>query len=199
MKKILITQRFEKIGKFKEKRDNIDIRFVNFFNKIGYLPLLIPNNYQVLRNMLEKTKFDGIVLSPGGNPKLKDIRKQIEEKLINYSIKKKIPLLGVCRGAQSINIFFKGNIKKINNHVRKKKYVYFKENEIKHEVRCFHDYAIYEKTLSNKFQIVGYTLDGSIEIFKMKTNKIMGIMWHPERIKSISATDKKIIKNFLDD
>ena len=89
MKKILITQRFEKIGKFKEKRDNIDIRFVNFFNKIGYLPLLIPNNYQVLKNMLEKTKFDGIVLSPGGNPKLKDIRKQIEEKLINYSIKKK--------------------------------------------------------------------------------------------------------------
>ena len=35
MKKILITQRLEKIGKFKEKRDNIDIRFVNFFNKIG--------------------------------------------------------------------------------------------------------------------------------------------------------------------
>ena len=50
MKKILITQRLEKIGKFKEKRDNIDIRFVNFFNKIGYLPLLIPNNYQVLKN-----------------------------------------------------------------------------------------------------------------------------------------------------
>ena len=30
MKKILITMRQDSIGKFREKRDNIDIRLINF-------------------------------------------------------------------------------------------------------------------------------------------------------------------------
>ena len=42
MKKfIIINQRIDKIGKFKEKRDNLNSRFIKFITEIGMIPLLI--------------------------------------------------------------------------------------------------------------------------------------------------------------
>ena len=40
MKKILITQRFEKIVKFNELRDNLDVRLTSLIFKLGYIPFL---------------------------------------------------------------------------------------------------------------------------------------------------------------
>ena len=44
MKKILITQRYEKIGEFKELRDNLDVRLSSLILKLGYIPVLVPTN-----------------------------------------------------------------------------------------------------------------------------------------------------------
>ena len=44
MKKIIISQRFEKIGEFKELRDNLDTRLTNLILKLGFLPILLPSN-----------------------------------------------------------------------------------------------------------------------------------------------------------
>ena len=44
MKKIIISQRYEKIGKFNELRDNIDSRLPQLIQKLGYTPILVSNN-----------------------------------------------------------------------------------------------------------------------------------------------------------
>ena len=54
MKKIVITQRFEKIGKFNEYRDNIDSKLPSLIQKLGYTPILVPNN---LENLSKFIKF----------------------------------------------------------------------------------------------------------------------------------------------
>ena len=40
---ILISQRLDKIGKFKELRDNLDVRFAKLVLDLGMDPILAPN------------------------------------------------------------------------------------------------------------------------------------------------------------
>ena len=51
MKKIFVTQRLKKIGKFNEKRDNLDIRFSVIFEKLNMIPIIIPNNLSLARKI----------------------------------------------------------------------------------------------------------------------------------------------------
>ena len=101
MKKIIITQRQDRLGNFREIRDNIDIRLINLIEKIGFLPISIPNSIKKLDLFLRSLNPDGIILSGGGDINKKDDRYNVEIKLIKYSINKNIPLLGICRGALS--------------------------------------------------------------------------------------------------
>ena len=109
MKKILITQRFEKIGKFNELRDNLDVRLSSLFFKLGYIPVPVPTNAVEIFDYIKQISPSGIILSGGGDPRKIDERYVLEKKLLYISKKNKIPLLGICRGAQRINIHFKGN------------------------------------------------------------------------------------------
>ena len=105
MKKIFISQRLDKVGKFYELRDNLDTRFSLFFEKLGMIPIIVPNNYYLTKTILKKIKPNGIILSPGGDPQKKDARYKTEYLLMNHAKQKNIPLLGICRGAQALNIF----------------------------------------------------------------------------------------------
>ena len=71
MKKIIISQRFEKIGKFKELRDNLDTRLTNLILKLGFLPILLPSNSRNVLRYINEISPSGIILSGGGNPKKK--------------------------------------------------------------------------------------------------------------------------------
>ena len=106
MKKIIITQRYEKIGKFNELRDNIDSRLPNLVQKLGYTPILLPNNLNNLKQFIKNISPKGIILSGGGDALKKDLRYIIENELIKISIKKDIPIIGICRGAQVLKNFW---------------------------------------------------------------------------------------------
>ena len=93
MKKILITQRYEKIGPHKEVRDNTDVRLSRMIEKIGQLPIYLPNEINI-NLFLKKIKPDGIILSGGGNPNKKDLRQKNVKSLIKYSLKKKNTIVG---------------------------------------------------------------------------------------------------------
>lgn len=198
-KKIVISQRLEKIGPFKELRDNIDLRFIQLVEKIGCIPILVPNKLKNTSQYLKISKPNGIILTSGGNPFEKNLRKKTEENLIKYALKKKIPLLGICRGAQSINLYFNGTLTKIKSHVRKNHFIEGKlfNNKIRFKVNSYHDYGIKNKDLGKKLKILFKADDQSIEAFQNENKKIMGIMWHPERRKKIQKIDLKILKKFF--
>ena len=147
--------------------------------------------------LIKNLKIKGILLSGGGDPKKKDIRSKIERHLVKYSINTNTPLIGICRGAQAINLYFKGKIVKINNHVKVKHFIFFKNTKKKYKVNSFHDYGIKKKSLSKKLKEIASSKDGCIELFSTNNNKILGMMWHPERESKIKYTDKKIIKKIF--
>ena len=64
-----------------------------------------------------------MIILPGGNDlysknKMSKTRLKVEFELIKYGLKNDIPILGICRGMQVINLFFKGKQKKIIGHMR---------------------------------------------------------------------------------
>ena len=196
MKKILITQRFEKIGTFKELRDNLDVRLTSLIFKLGYIPVLVPTNSIKVLKYIKQISPNGIILSGGGDPKKVDERYILEKKLLNFAYKNKMPLLGICRGAQRINIHFKGKLKKVKNHVKTKHFISGPSLTKNQKVNSFHDFGFNNIMLGKNLKMLASSNDG-VEYFKHINKLIYGIMWHPERNKKIKKFDREIIKKIF--
>tara|TARA_Y100000816_G_C26103122_1_gene585210 strand:- start:2713 stop:3312 length:600 start_codon:yes stop_codon:yes gene_type:complete len=194
MKNLIVTQRHEMNKYYNEKRDCLDVRLINFIEEIKYKPILIPSAIKNPKKFIFSNKPSAIILSGGGDPRKKDLRSKIEFELIKYSIKYKVPLLGICRGAQALNLFYGGKITKIKNHVQNSHFIVGKVTRNKKiKVNSFHNFGIKKKLLSKKMEILGQSLDNNVECFKHKKLKQLGIMWHPERYKVFRNFDLDLI------
>lgn len=170
--------------------DFIDHYWLDYFEKNNINYYLIPNQKKASIKILNKIK---ILIIPGGNDvsnflKTSKIRNNIENRLIKVCLKKNIPILGICRGAQLLNKNFGGKIKKVKNHMRIRHNIFFiKNNIIKKDflnVNSFHKDGIKKKDLAKKFDLLAHDKDENVEMFISKNKKIIGTMWHPEREKS---------------
>ena len=183
--------------------DFIDHYWLNFFEsqKIEYS--LIPNKPYLSKKKISKLnkKIDLLILTGGSDVQGKKIdtiiRNKIEKNLIKICIDKKIPILGICRGAQLINIFFGGKLSKARGHMRSRHNVWIKESEITSlkalNVNSFHNSLISRKDLTSKANEIAFDSKKNVEMFYIKKRcKILGIMWHPER-----EQNKKFLKKII--
>ena len=63
------------------------------------------------------------------------------------------------------------------------------------KVKCYHNFGIKKKSKSKKFITIAEDKDGNLEMFKHINEKILGVMWHPERESNFKKLDY-IFKNF---
>ena len=139
----------------------IDHYWIKAFEKKKIEFSLLPNNIILSRNILKKNNL--LILAGGNdiitNKKDSKLRNKIENNLIKEAIKLKIPIIGICRGAQLLNLYFGGKIRKIQSHMRTRHDIFFEKNEIikmnKLNVNSFHNYGIGPKDLSKKFKVIG--------------------------------------------
>lgn len=203
-----MSTRVTEADNYSEKRNSIAYEYIDFFEKLGFLIYLIPNNTNNIKSYF-KTKIDLIVLSGGNNVNpnlynnnelLKDVydeRDTLEIELLHISQKNNIPLLGICRGFHMINVFFKGLIShNIKNHVNKNHILQSQNNILNDkETNSFHNQGIMINDLSDKLEIIALS-DDIVEMFIHKDKQILGIQWHPER--QTNKFDKEIINKFLE-
>ena len=207
MKAIGITQSSHYDAKRNERFDKYDVSWINLLEKLKLQPYPIPNNLTDINEWLENANIEGIILTGGNdltylsdaiNPFSK--RDHLEKMLIKYSIKKKIPLIGYCRGMQLINNYFNGSLIRIENHVAKNHDVLIDicGNKKKIKVNSFHNWGLFPDNLSKELKIFALADDGSIEGFYHKKFKIKGIMWHPERnMNNYNLIDLDILNHFF--
>ena len=190
MLKVLITPR-----KIITESDSYQSLSNDWFDFLSYNSI----NFDILTNIDDADKlinYDGIILSGGGdlstNPFINsnddiDIEKEkIEKILIADSIKHDIPLIGICRGYQSlvsnINGKYKIKFKKNDVPILEKYETYF-ENEKKLKITCYNNYEFSNIDLENTWNAFSTSKNGFHSSLVHKEFRVIGCIWHPEREK----------------
>lgn len=173
----------------------IEFKLIKFLEKIFNKPTI-----EIYFKNLKLNKFDLVVLSGGNNSNSKKKeninRNKIDHKILNYALKKKIKILGICHGAQFIAKKFGLKLNKIKNHVGEHQIkLIFKNKIFEKKVNSFHEMGI-KKNKNRHFNFFAISNDNSVEGFHLKNKKILGIQWHPERYEYLKEIDKKIIHKF---
>lgn len=191
-----------------------------------------PFNYEKLRlyELLgEAVQIDGFVFPGGGDlapsfygqDKLEacnaPVRKwdELEMNMFPLLMQRNLPMLGICRGCQVINVGFGGTLiqdlpsQKGLNHRQSEGDTYFHKVHITSgtrlaaalecaelDVNSFHHQAIDE--VADGFKVSARAQDGVIEAIESTDplRFVMGIQWHPELLKEDPAS-KAIFAAFI--
>ena len=184
-KKIYITPFFEK-NRFNKIVYSLNEEWLEYLSSLGFeFEILTPYSLKKLN-----AKNDGIIISGGGDiykikkSKTNLLRDNFEKKVIKYCQKKKIKILGICRGLQLMASINNCTLKYSKNHRTKIQHkLYLKSNKyIKSKtisVNSHHNYKL--EKISNNFEKIAYAPDGSCEIIIHKKKNFLGFMFHPER------------------
>lgn len=200
----------------------------------GGIPLLLPFTHS--RALMRQTigRLDGLVISGGAfdihpsyyNEKpikeigaIKEERTEFELEMIHLALKRDLPLLGICGGAQAINVALGGSLyqdiatqaphadqheqgakKKIGGH----KVIIARGTRLEKilrrrtlEVNTTHHQAVKE---IGKGLIVNATAeDGLIEGIESSHHSfVLGVQWHPEVLAPRHLAHRRIFSFFID-
>lgn len=204
----MILAIIERIENIKEEtpfnnRYYLTEHYKNIFDELDVLlfPIVSDKNLETICNIC-----DGLIV-PGScidiNPsyyneepiddKKYDIDEfKLDKALIELFSNANKPILGICGGLQSINVYFGGSLNQhINNHNLNDKLhkINIKENTFLYEiynsneyVNSFHHQSI--KEVANGFNVSAIAEDGTIEA--IEKDNIVGVQWHPERVNDLS-------------
>lgn len=214
-KKIGITQNLMMHPKHNEKILYLDSNWIDFLDKLGIISIplpIVPENKII--DIVNLLNIDGLILT-GGNTiyeycdskeKYKELsleRDIFEKKLIECCISLSLPIFGICRGMQLLNVIYGGTLSPLKNHVNIKHELLKADNNFSKNlpeyVNSYHNFSISKHNLAKIYEPLAYDLDGNIESFFSLEKKIMAIMWHPERDDSKCLDNYTYIKNHFYD
>lgn len=215
------------VGRTHEPNDVLNHSYIRFLEGIGIVPILIPNVIQDPYLYALRMGIDGVVLT-GGNDVAPDRyssgltpttsvapeRDALEIQLLELAMSRCLPVFGICRGMQLINVYFGGSLvpdirshsSQMIEHVRRSHPNSTIDSEVQtvlgtqeFTVNSFHNQGITETTLSPTLRpFVVSTLDGLVEGLLHPTRPVLGIQWHPERPGGSPDWDRALVRRFLD-
>ncbi len=209
-------------------------RYCRAIERAGGIPVLLPpGGSPVIANRLVD-RLDGLVIS-GGNfdihPRLygekpikelgeiKQERTEFELNLTRLALKRNLPLLGICGGAQALNVALGGTLyqdiatqlpEAIEHQQSAKKYSGGHRVRIKPgtrlakimkrqilEVNTTHHQAV--KGLGAGLVINATAMDGLIEGIESSHHSfVIGVQWHPEALAAKFFHQRKLLSVFVD-
>lgn len=191
--------------------DNFNIKIIPF-----------PNISLLVDYYFDHFPIEGVILTGGEDidpqwygeniawPDISPLRDQTEKRILEIAIARRIPVLGICRGMQFINVFFGGKlVKDIREEITgehwpgqdhlltitdEKMFSALGKREV--IVNSFHNQAVTSRTLSpqlRSFAVAGHDI---VEGLYHPTLPIAGIQWHPERKSPEEGINKMLVGAF---
>lgn len=208
MKKlILMTGRLDHLEAVNETRQGVDIRWFEFLSLADVIPVVLPLGVP-LQAYLERFPVDGFLLT-GGNDlsslttcSLSKLRDEHEIQIIEYAVAHRLPLIGVCRGAQLISEKFGSSLKPVYGHVCTEHTLIHTQNSKVYNIiknidiaNSYHNFIIHN--VLSSINVVSTTKEGHIEAIEHAHHPILGIMWHPERREFFLEAEITLFKDFF--
>lgn len=197
----------------------------------GGIPFVFPlsEDPKIIFEALEEV--DGLILSGGTDidPKyygeansgksleINEFLDSCEAAVIRLALEADIPVLGICRGMQALNVFCGGSLIQdipsergisVTHSLTKPEIAFHKISVEKvsplsdaigfgeHLINSYHHQAV--KNIAPDFSSCAVAEDGIVEAIYHKNKKfILGVQWHPERDREIAVNNKKIIDKFI--
>lgn len=177
---IAVSQRTSKHRELDETRDVLDLRMTSWLMEVGMAPYPVPNNFFRKKNLedwLEHLQPQAILLSGGNDLGESKDRDQTEKILLEYAQVKDLPVLGICRGMQSLGVHFGSGLREVEGHVKVSHDVVIEGESVR--VNSFHGFAL--DSVPEGFRVLATSSDGEIEAVTHRFKNWEGWMWHPER------------------
>ncbi|MDL2222866.1 membrane dipeptidase [Bacteroidales bacterium OttesenSCG-928-M11] len=212
----------------KEGLSCISNAYVNAVIKAGGIPILIPLNTSKYQLDQILSRLDGLILSGGGDinasffgeelhPSVTDFdteRDIYDIHLVQLAKEKQIPILGICRGMQVMNVALGGNLiqdipsivpsniihsqqepREIGTHtvsIKEDSQLFSIISKKELLVNSFHHQAI--GNIAPGFIATAFAPDRIIEAFESEEGYfMMGVQWHPENMAVAENPDMKAI------
>lgn len=220
-----------------EKNEENDRIFLNHdylqaIRHFGGMPLVIPAEAEEAEQRYLLSQCDGLLLTGGddidpalyGETILNEtvvtapVRDAGEPRLLRMAEEMELPILGICRGIQILNVYFGGSLYQDIpaqfstpvKHSMEKPYhrtchdcrvepgtplaAWTGKNVI--QVNSFHHQSV--KAVAPGLAVMGTCSDGVIEAFYKPDAKFLcAVQWHPEKIWDIEETSAKIFEAFI--
>jgi len=184
-----------------------NVKYMQAIRLVGGVPVYLAGDCPAEPELIEK--LDGIILSGGpdiepwrygkenegsGEPDIG--RDEYEISLVQQMAKQGKPILGICRGAQVLNVALGGTMIQDNDSVLGISHAsgHGKRHELKISDECFMTPFFTGKTTVNSTHhqsvgelapgliATGWSEDGVIEVIQAVDKPFFGVQFHPERI-----------------
>ncbi|MGA3211821.1 MAG: gamma-glutamyl-gamma-aminobutyrate hydrolase family protein [Terriglobales bacterium] len=195
MKAVAITQRVSVLPAYGERRDCLDQAWTRFLSACGLLPVLIPNVTEAALALSEGTGVSGLVLTGGNDLAIlggdAPERDAVEKALLDLAERRKLPVLGVCRGMQVIQQRFGIPLRRVEGHVAPRQVIRIEGEQ--REVNSYHRFAAFDSR--PPLDVWAVADDGIVKAIRHSAQSITGIMWHPERSAPFSQADVALFRH----
>ena len=189
----------------------VQTTYTESVSSAGHMPIVLPaqTNRAAVARMLES--LDVLLLCGGEDvdparygadpsPLLGEVnlkRDAWEFMLLDEAVKRRLPVVGICRGCQLINVYFGGTLWQDLPSERPGEIVH-RSKELhpiriepgsrlakclgtdRTDVNTFHHQAV--KKLATGFKAVAFAPDGVVEAIESETMPIVGVQFHPEKL-----------------
>lgn len=207
--------------------------YITALEAAGAAPILLPLalGEETLKSLF--SRLDGLFLAGGGDlnpacyarvqhPKTEGIdslRDETELLLTKWALDANMPLLGVCRGTQTLNVASGGTLiqdvsDQVPNSIRHQYFPDKPRDYVAHgvetvqgtrlsqilgitaQVNSFHHQAV--DTTAHGFAVSAIASDGVIEAIELPSNRfVIGVQWHPESLVTFDPTMMALFESFI--